>query len=146
MLVGLLLLLAFLKKTTGSRQSAAGGRQSLARWHLSLPGLLGARASRQHGDRSLPRRSATENEPLTTESFPKSRILNLESYLRGIGYAACSVLLAFLLLQISCGGGGNSGGSGTMLNPGTPAGTYTINVTGTSGTLVRTAPVTLVVQ
>jgi PKD repeat protein len=146
-LVGLLLLLlAFFKKTAGSWQSVTGGRQSLARWHLSLPGLLGAQASRPPSDRSLPRRSATDNEPPTTESFPESRILNLERRLRGIAYAACSVLLAFLLLQISCGGGGSSGGSGTMVNPGTPAGTYNINVTGTSSTLVQTAPVTLVVQ
>ena len=145
--VGLaLLLLAFLKKTTDSRQSAVGGRHSLARWYLSLAGLLGARASRPPSDRSLPRRSATENEPPTTDGFPQSRISNPESRLRRIAYAACSVLLAFLLLQISCGGGGSSGGSGTTVNPGTSAGTYNINVTGTSGTLVQTAPVSLVVQ
>lgn len=44
----------------------------------------------------------------------------------------------------ACGGGGNAGG-GTS-NPGTTAGTYTITVTGTSGTLTATTPITLTVQ
>jgi hypothetical protein len=95
-------------------------------------------------DRRRPR--TTDHGPRTTDGFPQSRILNPESRLRRVAYTACSVLLAFLLLQVSCGGGGSSGGSGTTVNPGTPAGTYNINVTGTSGTLVQTAPVTLAVQ
>jgi hypothetical protein len=65
-------------------------------------------------------------------------------------------LLAFLLL--SCGGGGNNGGGGCgdscTQQQGTQPGTYTITVTGTSGTvgtsgyLTHTAPstVTLVVS
>jgi hypothetical protein len=65
---------------------------------------------------------------------------------KSIAYATCGVLLVLLLLQVSCGGSGSSGGSGTTVNPGTPAGTYNINITGTSGTLVQSAPVNLVVQ
>jgi hypothetical protein len=61
--------------------------------------------------------------------------------------------LTLLLLLASCGGGGmGSGGSGTsgggsQTNPnGTPAGTYTLNVTATSGTASQTATLTLIVQ
>jgi hypothetical protein len=87
-----------------------------------------------------PRRARATNYGLrTTDGFPESR-------LRRIAYAASSVLLAVLLLQMSCGGSGSSGGGGTAVNPGTPAGTYNINITGTSGTLVQTAPATMVVQ
>jgi len=81
---------------------------------------------------------------VTTHGSPESRIPNPES--RHIAYAVCGVLLGLLLLQISCGGGGSGTGGGMMVNPGTPAGTYNISITGTSGTLVQTAPVTLVVQ
>jgi hypothetical protein len=65
---------------------------------------------------------------------------------RRAAYVACAVLLGLLLLEASCGGGGNSGRSGPPPNPGTPAGTYSITVTGTSGTLVQSASVSLVVQ
>jgi hypothetical protein len=55
-------------------------------------------------------------------------------------------LLAFTLL--SCGGGtGIGGGGGGGQQQGTQPGTYTITVTGTSGTLSHAAsPVTLVVS
>jgi hypothetical protein len=57
-------------------------------------------------------------------------------------------LLAFLLP--SCGGGGSNGGDGGSggQQQGTKPGTYTINVTGASGTLSHAAPstVTLVVN
>jgi len=56
------------------------------------------------------------------------------------------VLLAFLAMSsLSCGGGlqGNGGGSGS---PGTPAGTYTITVTATCGSVVHTAQVSLTVN
>ena len=79
-----------------------------------------------------------------TDGSPEFRIPNPES--RRIAYAACGILVAFLLLQISCGSSESSGGGEIMVNPGTPAGTYNIRITGTSGTLVQTASVTLVVQ
>jgi hypothetical protein len=46
---------------------------------------------------------------------------------------------------IACGGGGSVGGGGGG-NPGTTAGTYTITVTGTSGTITATNTVALTVQ
>ncbi|HEV2327092.1 MAG TPA: Ig-like domain-containing protein, partial [Terracidiphilus sp.] len=61
------------------------------------------------------------------------------------------VLLVFLgsMAGMACGGGGGSGGGGGGGgggNPGTTAGTYTVTVTGTSGTLNHTTTVTLTVQ
>jgi hypothetical protein len=47
---------------------------------------------------------------------------------------------------LACGGGGNSGGGGGGGNTGTTPGTYTITVTGTSGTLTATKAITLTVQ
>jgi len=57
--------------------------------------------------------------------------------------AILSLVLTFGL--ISCGGGlqGNGGGSGS---PGTPAGTYTITVTATCGSVTHTARVSLTVN
>jgi len=48
---------------------------------------------------------------------------------------------------LACGGGGSSGTScSPVTTPGTTAGTYTITVTGTSGSLTETGTVTLTVQ
>lgn len=59
-------------------------------------------------------------------------------------------LLAFaaLLAMPACGGGGTGGGGGGggHLDPGTPAGSYPITITATSGTITHTANFTLVVQ
>jgi hypothetical protein len=54
-----------------------------------------------------------------------------------------SLLFGGLLTQVACGGGSVQSGGGS---PGTPPGTYTINVTGTSGSLQSAANVTLTVQ
>jgi hypothetical protein len=57
-------------------------------------------------------------------------------------------LFLFLVLEVGgCGGGG--GGSGTTGPPpivGTPAGAYTVTITGTSGTTTHTATTTLIVN
>jgi hypothetical protein len=60
-----------------------------------------------------------------------------------LGMLALLVTLAGGVL--ACGGGGGLG-SGGDINLGTTAGTYTITVTGTSGTTTATGPVTLIVQ
>ncbi|HEV2378874.1 MAG TPA: choice-of-anchor D domain-containing protein [Terriglobia bacterium] len=59
------------------------------------------------------------------------------------------VLLALTALVVclwaSCGGGGSSAGGGPT-SGGTPAGTYTVMVTGTAGSLTQSAALTLKVQ
>ena len=55
--------------------------------------------------------------------------------------------LLLVLLWSSAGCGGDSGNSGPQLNPnGTPAGTYTLSVTATSGSVTQSSALTLVVQ
>jgi hypothetical protein len=60
------------------------------------------------------------------------------------------LLLALVLLGtlVACGGGGGSSTTSPppVPQPGTPAGTYTVTVTGTSGTVTRTAQIQLTVQ
>ena len=58
----------------------------------------------------------------------------------------CSLLLGGLLIQSACGGGTVQSGGGGGGSPGTPPGSYTITVTGTSGSLQSAAQVTLTVQ
>jgi hypothetical protein len=61
---------------------------------------------------------------------------------RSVPLLAGAALLA--AIAMSCGGGG--GGGSTVTNPGTPKGTYTLTVTGTSGSLQHQTIVQLTVQ
>ena len=64
-------------------------------------------------------------------------------------WLAMVVLLVFFVSMagMACGGGGGGGSnSGGTTNPGTTAGTYTVTVTGTSGSLSHTATVSLTVK
>jgi hypothetical protein len=58
------------------------------------------------------------------------------------------LLVALTVGAVACGSGGNSGGGGGGGggNSGTTAGTYTITVTGISGSTTETGTVTLTVQ
>jgi hypothetical protein len=58
-----------------------------------------------------------------------------------LGYCLAFLLGCACLFQVACGSNGSGSGGG-----GTPAGTYTIIVTGASGSTQNTTPVTLTVQ
>ena len=60
-------------------------------------------------------------------------------------YVSAGLLGLSLALWVACGGGGGGGGGGPT-NPGTPPGTYTITITGTSESLQRSTTTGLVVQ
>jgi hypothetical protein len=61
---------------------------------------------------------------------------------RLLGFVIGSVLLAGLILQTACGGGSR----GTTSTPGTPAGNYTVTVTGSSASTQHMTSVVLTVQ
>jgi hypothetical protein len=71
--------------------------------------------------------------------------VGLRGRVRGKGRIVGMLLLLLLVtsvaLQPACGGH-----SSTTTTTGTPAGTYTITVSATSGTFSQTTPITLVVQ
>lgn len=67
---------------------------------------------------------------------------------RRLGLMLLLTALVLLFAMVACGGGAG-GGSGTQpptIRPGTPAGNYTIVVTGTAGTIVKSTNFTLTVQ
>jgi len=55
------------------------------------------------------------------------------------------VAMAVIGALSSCGGSGGGGGGGQTI-PGTTAGTYTVTVTGASGSITQTTPVTISVN
>jgi hypothetical protein len=67
-------------------------------------------------------------------------------------YLCVAPLALLLIFSASCGGGSVGGGTGSspngpQANPnGTPAGTYQLNVTATSGAMSQTTALTLVVR
>jgi len=74
---------------------------------------------------------------LITKGWIRSRPIRMRNC-----FAVC-FLIAILAAITSCGGGSSSGGGG---NPGTPAGTYTITVTGQWQNGTHTINLTLIVQ
>jgi Bacterial Ig-like domain (group 3)/FG-GAP-like repeat len=56
------------------------------------------------------------------------------------------LLVAIGCSSLGCGGNSGSGGGGGSGAPGTTAGTYTVTITGTSGTISATNTITLIVQ
>ena len=62
-----------------------------------------------------------------------------------LGMVLTSLMILGLLFLVACGGG-NSGSGGGGGGGGTPAGTYTISISGAAGSLVNATKVTLTVQ
>jgi 6-phosphogluconolactonase (cycloisomerase 2 family) len=76
-----------------------------------------------------------------------------ESFVPGVGprraarrRAASFASMVLAVVLVGCGTGGGGGGDDKPPTGGTPAGTYNLTVTGTSGTLIVTTSVTLVVE
>jgi parallel beta-helix repeat protein len=86
-------------------------------------------------------------------SFPFEIALGFFLFFTGLHARPQIRRLSILLLLIglsswltACGGGGSSGGSCSLLSPGTTPGNYIITVSGTSGSVTANANVSLTVQ
>ncbi len=79
-------------------------------------------------------------------AFPMTAGLWLNRRRQKLSRAVAGVV-AFLLMLLfaSCGGGLQGGGGGGSGSPGTPAGTYPITITATSGSVTHTAPISVTV-
>ena len=76
--------------------------------------------------------------------LPLAGLLLLAAPKRRRGSALLGLMVVALLVTVpACGGGG---GSSHQQDPGTPAGTYTVTVTATAGSLSTSGPFTLTVQ
>jgi hypothetical protein len=62
-----------------------------------------------------------------------------------VGTSLACLMISGLLFLAACGGGG-SGGVGGGGAGGTPAGTYTISISGSAGSMVKTTKITMTVQ
>ncbi|HTR68078.1 MAG TPA: hypothetical protein VMH85_20010, partial [Terriglobales bacterium] len=60
--------------------------------------------------------------------------------------ALAMVMFAALAVWMGCGGGSSSSNNNNTTDPGTPTGSYTIVVTGTSGSTTHTTNITVTVQ
>jgi hypothetical protein len=60
--------------------------------------------------------------------------------------AVLLTLLASLIVATFGCGGSSGGGGGPQIDPGTPVGSYTVTITGTSGSTTHTATIALKVQ
>jgi hypothetical protein len=65
---------------------------------------------------------------------------------RRSGLLTLLLLLVLCFAVVSCGGGGGGSTGGGRTDPGTPAGTYSLNLTATSGTASHTMNVSVTVQ
>jgi pseudomonalisin len=71
---------------------------------------------------------------------------NRKRPLRGGRALGLVVVLTVTLWAAGCGGGGSSSGGGGTSNPGTPAGTSSVTVTATAGSVSNPVQITLTVQ
>ena len=100
--------------------------------------------------------SSSTQVPSTTLASQRTLIELVTAFLFGLvlykprsSRRALMIAVALLLLHTGCGGGGASVSSGPTNSPGassTPAGTYTITVTASSGTLTHSMTVPMTVQ